>query len=57
MSKQPEVRKVQFTGKSTFVISLPKDWTERVGLQKGDSITLVEEEDASLNIFPVCQQG
>ncbi|MFX1512422.1 MAG: PhoU domain-containing protein [Promethearchaeota archaeon] len=53
MPKKPVVRKVQFTGKSTFVVSLPKGWTERIGIQKGDSVSLAEEDDGSINIFPI----
>ncbi len=52
MPRNPEVRKVQFTGKSTYVVSLPKGWVERIGIQKGDSVTIVEEDDGSIDIFP-----
>lgn len=48
-----EVRKVQFTGRSTYVLSLPKKWIEEMRLKAGDQVTLVRELDNSLSIVPV----
>jgi phosphate uptake regulator len=48
-----EVRKVQFTGRSTYVLSLPKKWIEEMRLRAGDQVTLVRETDNSLSIVPV----
>jgi phosphate uptake regulator len=47
-----EVRKVQFTGRSTYVLSLPKRWIEEMHLHAGDQVTLVRETDNSLSIVP-----
>jgi phosphate uptake regulator len=47
-----EVRKVQFTGRSTYVLSLPKRWIEEMRLHAGDQVTLVRENDNSLSIVP-----
>ncbi len=30
-----EVRKVQFTGRSTYVLSLPKNWIEEMHVMEG----------------------
>ncbi|AIF82125.1 phosphate uptake regulator [Candidatus Nitrososphaera evergladensis SR1] len=49
---QKEVRKVQFTGRSTYVLSLPKRWIEEMHLHAGDQVTLVRETDNSLSIVP-----
>jgi phosphate uptake regulator len=49
---QREVRKVQFTGRSTYVLSLPKKWVEEMHLRAGDQVTLVRETDNSLSIVP-----
>lgn len=50
---QKEVRKVQFTGRSTYVLSLPKRWIEEMRVKAGDQVTLVREHDNSLSIVPV----
>jgi phosphate uptake regulator len=48
-----DVRKVQFTGRSTYVLSLPKRWIEEMHLKAGDRVTLVRELDNSLSIVPI----
>ncbi len=48
-----EVRKVQFTGRSTYVLSLPKKWIEEMRVKAGDQVTLVREADNSLSIVPL----
>ncbi len=52
-SDYKEVRKVQFTGRSTYVLSLPKKWIEEMHLHAGDQVTLVRELDNSLSVVPV----
>ncbi len=47
-----ETRKLQFTGGSTFLISLPKRWIEENQLNKGTTIRLREEEGGLLSIIP-----
>jgi phosphate uptake regulator len=47
-----ETRKLQKTGGSTYIISLPKKWVARYGLEKGAALVLSEEEDGSLAILP-----
>ncbi len=47
-----EQRKLQITGGSTYILSLPKDWVTRNQLKKGSSMVLHEEEDGSLSIMP-----
>jgi len=44
------IRKVQITGGSTYIISLPKDWVRNVGLKQGDYLTLTPLPDGSLKI-------
>ena len=46
------VRRVQLTGKSTLIVSLPKKWTKKNGLKKGDSLMIKETKDGSLRITP-----
>ncbi len=47
-----EVRKVQLTGKSSYVISLPKDWAKRHHVSRGSEVYVEEMPDGSLRIFP-----
>ena len=52
MSDSGEVRKIQFTGRSTYILSLPKKWMEEMHLKPGDSVNLTREANNSLMIIP-----
>jgi phosphate uptake regulator len=47
-----ETRKVQITGKSTYIISLPKNWVNVVKIKNGDSCILIPRSDGTLLINP-----
>jgi phosphate uptake regulator len=47
-----ETRKLQFTGGSTYIISLPKKWIDQNQLRKGSVIRIREEEGGLLSIIP-----
>ena len=47
-----ETRKVQVTGKSTFVVSLPKKWVVKVNIHMGDSVALIPLPDGTLLVNP-----
>ena len=47
-----EVRKIQITGKSTYIVSLPKKWATEMKLKAGDGVLIRRQEDSSLLIFP-----
>ena len=47
-----ESRKVQKVGTSTLSVSLPKDWAERLGVQKGDILLFEDLRDGSLRVAP-----
>ena len=51
-SKIEETRKLQFTGGSTYIISLPKRWIDQNQLKKGSEIKLRQEEGGLLSILP-----
>ncbi len=51
-SDNTEVRKIQFTGRSTYIISLPKKWMEEMHLKAGDAVNIVREANNSLSIIP-----
>jgi phosphate uptake regulator len=48
-----ELRKIQVTGGSTFIISLPKVWVEQMGLGRGSVVSMNQIDDMSLNIRPM----
>lgn len=47
-----EFRKIQFTGRSSYIISLPKKWVKMNNLRQGDAVPLVVNPDGSITIFP-----
>jgi len=47
-----DIRKLQKTGGSTFVVSLPKSWVTSLGLKKNDSVIIQVQPDSSLLITP-----
>ncbi len=57
VTKEPEKlseeqRKLQVTGGSTFILSLPKDWATKNELKRGSPMLVREEDDGSLSIAP-----
>ena len=51
-NRSEEQRKLQVTGGSTFILSLPKNWVMKNQLKKGNSMFLREEDDGSLSVVP-----
>ena len=47
-----ETRRVQLTGGSTLVVSLPSDWARGVGIKPKDEVYMVPQTDMSLLIIP-----
>jgi phosphate uptake regulator len=45
-------RKIMSLGKSSLIISLPKEWTHLNELGKGDAVSYVMQHDNSLAIYP-----
>ena len=52
ISDKNEVRKIQFTDRSTYILSLPKRWMIELHLKAGDPVTIVRESNNSLSILP-----
>lgn len=50
------VRKVQLSGGSTLIVSLPKEWVKSVNLKKLDEVLLIPQHDNTLVIVPKKQQ-
>ena len=47
-----QTRKIQLSGGSTYIISLPKDWIEELKIKVGENITIVKNANQSLTLFP-----
>lgn len=47
-----EVRKLQVVGRASFSITLPQNWIKDNKLERGDQITLTQEEDGSIRLVP-----
>jgi len=47
-----ETRKIQFTGKSSYIVSLPKQWIMELGLKQGDQIRMIRKGSSTLELYP-----
>jgi len=45
-------RRVQCTGRGSYIISLPKEWVEDVGLKRGSEIAFSTQLDKTLTLVP-----
>ncbi|MFX1315479.1 MAG: PhoU domain-containing protein [Promethearchaeota archaeon] len=52
MTNHIETRKVQKTGGSSYIISLPKVWIEKHGVEKNDTLGILSQPDGNLLITP-----
>ncbi len=52
MGNNEEMRKIQFTGKSSYIVSLPKQWITEMGLKQGDQVAVVRQGISALQIVP-----
>ncbi len=51
-----EVRRVQRVGSSSLVVTLPKEWARRLGLEQGSTV-LLYDEGGSIRIVPAGNRG
>ena len=47
-----EIRRVQMTGGSSYIITLPKEWVKTVNIGKNDPIGLLQQPDGTLLVTP-----
>lgn len=47
-----DTRKIQFTGKSSYIVSLPKQWVVDLGLKRGDQVRMVRKGASALELYP-----
>jgi len=52
MAEDLGYRKIQRTGRGSYIISLPKKWIQKLKLGKGDEIAFKVQEDSSLLLLP-----
>ncbi len=52
MDDKEETRKIQFTGKSSYIVSLPKRWIMELGLKRGDQVRMSRQGASALQIYP-----
>ena len=45
-------RRVQCTGRGSYIISLPKEWVEDIGLKRGSEIAFNLQPDSTLSLVP-----
>lgn len=46
-----QIRKLQLSGGSTYIISLPKSWVDSLNLKVSDNITLIKNLNKSLTLY------
>lgn len=47
-----QFRRIQLSGGSTYILSLPKKWIEELKIKAGDSLAVVKNSNESLSIYP-----
>ncbi len=47
-----EIRKIQLTGKSSYTVSLPKQWAQHLGLKEQSKVAITTLPDGSLKLTP-----
>lgn len=52
MNESEEMRKIQFTGKSSYIVTLPKEWITDLGLERGDRVRITRKGATALEIHP-----
>ena len=52
MPEKEETRKIQFTGKSSYIVSLPKKWVTDLGLKRGDQVRMARQGAGALQLYP-----
>ena len=50
MVEKDQIRKIQFTGKSSYIVSLPKDWIRDKGIKQGDQVSVVRQGSSVLEL-------
>jgi phosphate uptake regulator len=51
-----ETRKLQYTGGSSYIVSLPKKWIQDLGLKQGDHVVILRQGNSVLQIAPASKR-
>jgi phosphate uptake regulator len=51
-----ETRKLQYTGGSSYIVSLPKKWIQDLGLKRGDHVVILRQGNSVLQIAPASKR-
>jgi phosphate uptake regulator len=52
MEKDLGYRRVQSTGRGSYIISLPKEWVQEIGIERGSEVAFKVRDDLSLILVP-----
>jgi len=50
-------RRIQVTGRNTFIVSLPHDWARKSGIKRGDAVYIHETDEGALALTLRMQSG
>jgi len=50
--KSMDIRRIQMTGGSSYIVTLPKEWIKKQDISKNDPIGLINQSDGTLLITP-----
>lgn len=56
-SASVDLRRIQITGGSSYMITLPKEWADTVGLKKNDAVGIQPQPDGTLVLYPGGEQA
>src|SRR5690349_25143016 len=51
-----ETRKLQYTGGSSYIVSLPKKWIQDLGLKQGDHVVIHRQGNSVLQLAPASKR-
>ena len=57
LESSKQTRRMQLSGGSTYIVSLPKNWIEELKIKVGENITIVKNSNQSLTLFPKNENG
>ena len=55
-AQNEETRKIQYTGGSSYIVSLPKKWVQDLGLKQGDHVSILRQGSSLLQLTPASKR-
>jgi phosphate uptake regulator len=52
IDRNKEIRKIQYTGGASYIVSLPKKWVQDLGLKQGDDVSILRQGNSHLQLTP-----